>query len=248
MTKRWLKLAAVPIALSLVAAACGDDDDDGGSDGTDAPAESAAEDAAADTEAAEDDATSDTEAADEGDSEAASGDTEDFGGAVVTITGPERTDGDVASINDALNEHFEQFNLTVEYTGDADWEANINTQVEGGNPPDISFFPQPGKLADFARHIIIICHIRLEDQASHPVFLNISSCTLCILAVPDIIYDNMNAVSGKFQSDRSTDTSRPARNQRHLAIELKHVDSPFVLYPKKPSENNRYCSWEHTFR
>ncbi|MGA7758779.1 MAG: ABC transporter substrate-binding protein, partial [Ilumatobacteraceae bacterium] len=39
----------------------------------------------------------------------------------------------------------------VEYTGDADWEANINTQVEGGNPPDISFFPQPGKLADFAR-------------------------------------------------------------------------------------------------
>ena len=36
------------------------------------------------------------------------------------------------------------------FTGDADWEANINTQVQGGNPPDIAFFPQPGKLADFA--------------------------------------------------------------------------------------------------
>ena len=42
-------------------------------------------------------------------------------------------------------------NLTVTFAGDADWEANINTQVQGGNPPNISFFPQPGKLADFAR-------------------------------------------------------------------------------------------------
>ncbi len=34
--------------------------------------------------------------------------------------------------------------------------ANINTQVEGGNPPDISFFPQPGKLADFAQPTMFI--------------------------------------------------------------------------------------------
>ena len=32
MNKRWLKLAALPIALSLVAAACGDDDDSSGGD------------------------------------------------------------------------------------------------------------------------------------------------------------------------------------------------------------------------
>ena len=42
-------------------------------------------------------------------------------------------------------------NIDITYTGDADWEANINTQVAGGNPPNISIFPQPGKLADFAR-------------------------------------------------------------------------------------------------
>jgi alpha-glucoside transport system substrate-binding protein len=127
MRKSWLKLAAVPVALSLVAAACGSDDDEGGSDDTDT-----------------------TEATDEGGEGEGDGGDMDFGGAVVTITGPERTDGDVASINDALNEHFEPMNLTIEYSGDADWEANINTQVEGGNPPDISFFPQPGKLKDFA--------------------------------------------------------------------------------------------------
>ncbi len=80
----------------------------------------------------------------------------DFGGATVTITGPERDDPSIAAINDTLNAWGETVNLKVEYTGDADWEANINTQVEGGNPPDISFFPQPGKLADFARSGYIV--------------------------------------------------------------------------------------------
>ena len=121
MNKRWLKLAAVPVALSLVAAACGSDDDSGSD--------------------------SDTETTDGGGE--AGGDA-DFGGETVTITGPERDDPSIIAINDTLNAWAETVNLTVEYTGDADWEANINTQVEGGNPPDISFFPQPGKLADFA--------------------------------------------------------------------------------------------------
>jgi alpha-glucoside transport system substrate-binding protein len=127
MNKRWLKLAAVPVALSLVAAACGSDDDSGSGDDT---------------------GTETTDGGGEGEGE---GSTEDFGGATVTITGPERDDPSIAAINDTLNAWAEPLNLTIEYTGDADWEANINTQVEGGNPPDISFFPQPGKLADFAR-------------------------------------------------------------------------------------------------
>ncbi len=141
MKKRSVKLIAAPVALALVAAACGSDDDS-----DDAPAdEPAAEEAPAEDEAPADEPSEDEDAMDE--DAMADG---DFGGAVVTITGPERTDGDVASINDALNQHFEPMNLVVEYSGDADWEANINIQVEGGNPPDISFFPQPGKLKDFA--------------------------------------------------------------------------------------------------
>jgi alpha-glucoside transport system substrate-binding protein len=127
MNKRWLKLAAVPITLSLVAAACGSDDDSGSS--------------SSDT----------TAAATDGDGTAAAGGDQDFGGATVTLTGPERDDPSIIAINDTLGAWAETVNLNVEYTGDADWEANINTQVEGGNPPDISFFPQPGKLADFAR-------------------------------------------------------------------------------------------------
>jgi alpha-glucoside transport system substrate-binding protein len=133
MNKRWLKLAAVPVALSLVAAACGSDDDSGsdGDTGTE---------------------TTDAGGSDGGDG----GETMDFDGAEVTITGSERDDPSVIAINDALNEHFESMNLTVTFAGDADWEANINTQVQGGNPPDIGLFPQPGKLADFAREGFIV--------------------------------------------------------------------------------------------
>jgi alpha-glucoside transport system substrate-binding protein len=130
MTKRWLKLAAVPIALSLVAAACGDDDGDSSSGDTEAPAE--------------------TEAADGTDAAADDGAAMDFGGADIVLTGPERDDPSLAGIQAALDIWNERVNANAVVSGDADWEANINTQVEGGNPPDISFFPQPGKLKDFA--------------------------------------------------------------------------------------------------
>ncbi len=120
MNKRWLKLAAFPIALTLVAAACGSDDDSSGSD-------------------------TGSETTDGG------GGGEDFAGATITVTGPERDESEAGSIQEVLGAWGEENGVEVTYTGDADWEANINTQVQGGNPPDISIFPQPGKLADFAR-------------------------------------------------------------------------------------------------
>ncbi len=130
MNKRWLKLAAVPIALTLVAAACGSDDDS--SSGTDA------------TEGTDAPAGSDAPAGTDG------GATGDFAGATVTITGPERDDPSIAAISDTLAAFGESVGITVEYSGDADWEANTRTQVEGGNPPSIGIFPQPGLLQDFA--------------------------------------------------------------------------------------------------
>ena len=131
MKKRWIKLAAAPIAFALVVASCGSDGDSGTGSDT--------------TETAGGGETTDT--AGGGDS----GSTENFDGATVTITGPERDDPSIAAIQDTLAAFGESVGIEIEYTGDADWEANINTQVEGGNPPNISIFPQPGKLADFAR-------------------------------------------------------------------------------------------------
>ncbi|MEM9041664.1 MAG: ABC transporter substrate-binding protein [Actinomycetota bacterium] len=140
MKKRSIKLLAVPVALGLVAAACGSDDDGDADE--------------ADTEESSDSASASEAADDEGDD--AAGDATDFDGAEITITGPERTDQDVGSINGALEIIEERLNVNIEYLGDADWEANINTQVEGGNPPDLAIFPQPGKLADFANEGFVV--------------------------------------------------------------------------------------------
>jgi alpha-glucoside transport system substrate-binding protein len=41
--------------------------------------------------------------------------------------------------------------MTITYTGARDFSDQINAQIVGGNPPDIAIFPQPGKVADFAR-------------------------------------------------------------------------------------------------
>ena len=79
----------------------------------------------------------------------------DLAGEEVLITGPERAEQQVGAINAALDMLEERTGMEITYTGSADWESEINTQVAGGNPPNISIFPQPGKLADFARDGIL---------------------------------------------------------------------------------------------
>ena len=136
--KHWLvRMLAVLLAFGLVAAACGDDDDEDTADDS------------ADTSGDSDDG------GDAGDA--------DLSGETVLITGPERAEQQVGSINAALDVLEERTGLEITYTGSADWEAEINTQVAGGNPPNISIFPQPGKLADFARDGIL-----LASSGRHP--------------------------------------------------------------------------------
>jgi alpha-glucoside transport system substrate-binding protein len=69
----------------------------------------------------------------------------------IIVTGPERSAEEAGSLQQVLGAWGEQNGFEVIYLGDAAWETNINVQVAGGNAPDISIFPQPGKLADFAR-------------------------------------------------------------------------------------------------
>jgi alpha-glucoside transport system substrate-binding protein len=177
---RWLRLAALPIALSFVAASCGDDDD--GAADTTAAAAPVTTAATATTTAGTSAATTDGTTADTTDETTAdttdettdattdetTGDTAPVitrpencsaqdaaepsgeGDGEVTITGPERDEPSVAAINEVLGAFGEENDIEITFIGDADWEANISTQVSGGNPPDIGVFPQPGKLSDFA--------------------------------------------------------------------------------------------------
>ena len=41
--------------------------------------------------------------------------------------------------------------ISIQYQGTKDFEGQLKTKVEGGNAPDIAFFPQPGLLQTFAQ-------------------------------------------------------------------------------------------------
>jgi alpha-glucoside transport system substrate-binding protein len=75
----------------------------------------------------------------------------DLAGTEVTVFGVETSDAEAGALQAALDVFAEANDMTIEYVGLRDFEAQIGTQVSGGNPPDIAIFPQPGRLAGFAR-------------------------------------------------------------------------------------------------
>ncbi len=87
----------------------------------------------------------------------------------LTVTGPERDESEAGSLQAVFDAWGEEAGVEVTYLGSADWEAEVNIQIGAGNPPDISIFPQPGKLAEFARdgHIV-----PLSDDAAAAVETN----------------------------------------------------------------------------
>lgn len=54
-----------------------------------------------------------------------------------------------AAFREAVTDFEEQTGATVSYEGSGDFETLISTRVQGGNPPDIAMFPQPGLLRNF---------------------------------------------------------------------------------------------------
>jgi alpha-glucoside transport system substrate-binding protein len=72
-----------------------------------------------------------------------------FDGEEVTISGTI-----VETEADRLVESWADFEsctgIQVEYQGTQEFEANIRQLAEGGNPPDLGIFPQPGLFADLA--------------------------------------------------------------------------------------------------
>lgn len=173
MRHRWIKLAAVPIALALVAAACGTDDDsgDGGSDTTTAPSGSEAPGA---TEAPGSE-TSEPLPSTPGAGEAGS----------VTVFGVEDSENEAGAMQDALTEYGEANGIDITYVGRRDFEQQINVQVLAGNPPDIAAFPQPGKLVQLAQDGSII---PVPDDVISAVSENWDESYLSFSNVDDVQY------------------------------------------------------------
>lgn len=70
-------------------------------------------------------------------------------GTVVTMAGP-FVDNDAIKFEQSVKAFEEMTGIDIQYEGTKEFEASIGIRVEGGNPPDIVDFPQPGLLKTFA--------------------------------------------------------------------------------------------------
>jgi alpha-glucoside transport system substrate-binding protein len=73
-----------------------------------------------------------------------------FKGKVVTMAGP-FTDNDAVKFDDSMKDFKTKTGIDIKYSGSKEFEASIGIAIEGGNPPDIVDFPQPGLLGTFAK-------------------------------------------------------------------------------------------------
>lgn len=75
---------------------------------------------------------------------------EDLSGKVVEIFGAFVEPGSNL-FNESMVKFEEATGIDIRYEGSSDFESLITVRVEGGDPPDIAAFPQPGLLRDFAQ-------------------------------------------------------------------------------------------------
>jgi alpha-glucoside transport system substrate-binding protein len=70
-------------------------------------------------------------------------------GLKVSMYGPFTTDDEV-KFNNSMKPFEDATGIDIQYQGDKEFETTINVRVEGGSPPDIADFPQPGLMASIA--------------------------------------------------------------------------------------------------
>ncbi|MDX1663662.1 MAG: ABC transporter substrate-binding protein [Candidatus Promineifilaceae bacterium] len=79
----------------------------------------------------------------------------DYDGAEVEVFGA-FVDEDANRFAESMAAFEEETGIDVQYEGSGDFETLIQVRVEGGNPPDIAAFPQPGPVATLAEagHVV----------------------------------------------------------------------------------------------
>ncbi|MBN2146614.1 MAG: carbohydrate ABC transporter substrate-binding protein, partial [Anaerolineales bacterium] len=70
-----------------------------------------------------------------------------YSGTVVTMAGP-FTDNDAVVFEASIKDFEDKTGIDIQYSGSKEFEASITIAIDGGNPPDIVDFPQPGLLAN----------------------------------------------------------------------------------------------------
>ncbi|MDJ0923081.1 MAG: extracellular solute-binding protein [Acidimicrobiia bacterium] len=153
---KWLLLLVV---FALIAAACGDDEGDD-----------------TDTTAADAGGTETTAAADDGGGTetTAAGDEAPMAGAEFLLFGAPGGDEGKA-IQGFLDAYNAESGSNIEYGGSEDFEAQLRIRVEGGDPPEVAFTPQPASICAFADegHLVSLEDMGFdiaEMEANHSKF------------------------------------------------------------------------------
>lgn len=87
-----------------------------------------------------------------------------FKGTKVTMFGA-FGDQDEVKFNNTLKEFEDKTGIDIVYEGSKEFEAAISVRVDGGSPPDIADFPQPGLAARFAKIGKIVDARKMVDPA-----------------------------------------------------------------------------------
>jgi len=92
----------------------------------------------------------------------------EFEGTVVTAAGP-FTDEDAVKFDNTMAEFEEQTGIDIQYEGSKEFETAISVRVDGGDPPDIADFPQPGLLANFVSNgdIVDVGQFLTDEQKAN---------------------------------------------------------------------------------
>ncbi len=91
-------------------------------------------------------------------------DGEDLSGTEVEVFGA-FVDTDAENFRASMQPFIEQTGIDVVYEGSGDFEALITVRAEGGDPPDIAAFPQPGLMYDLIEggHIVDVLSFMDRD-------------------------------------------------------------------------------------
>ncbi|MDB5053515.1 MAG: extracellular solute-binding protein family 1 [Bacilli bacterium] len=87
-----------------------------------------------------------------------------FKGKKVSLFGP-FTDADQKKFEESVKDFETKSGIDIQYEGSKEFEATIGVRVDGGNPPDIADFPQPGLLANFVKKGKVIDLNKVFDPA-----------------------------------------------------------------------------------
>ena len=73
-----------------------------------------------------------------------------------------------------------QNGITVKFTKAASWDTEIRTRVQGGNPPDVGLFPQPGLMCDLAKQKKLVpfddATVATNKETLVPGFVEAGTC------------------------------------------------------------------------